>query len=109
VREQLRSWLKGKELDVDRFDAREAAIGKGTALLYILNNAASGRQLREIKDDGVAWVSTVSVTRADSQDASWVSVDVRALAPTGNAPTPAPPKLVLTSSMPSMRTTATRS
>jgi hypothetical protein len=94
VREQLRSWLRGKELDVDRFDARETAIGKGTTLLYVSNNTASGWQLRESRDDSVTWVSTASVTRAAESNASWVSLDVRALAPTGNAPTPAPPRLV---------------
>lgn len=94
VREQLRSWLREKELDVEQFDARQTTIGKGTTLLYVSTNAASGWQMRERKDDGVTWVSTVTVTRADTPEVSWVSLNVEATARSGVPPWPQPPRLV---------------
>lgn len=97
VREQLRSWLRDKGYDVTRFDHREVGIGNSAALYYLMDHTVCGWQLREERSGGVTWVSTVSVTRGDragGRDSSWISVDVRALSETGDAPTPAPPRLV---------------
>jgi hypothetical protein len=95
VRGQLRIWLRDKGLDVGRFDSHEPGIGPGVSLFYLSTHTVSGWRLTERTAGGVTWVSTVAATRGDDhRGTTWVSLNVEATAPTGNAPQPAPPRLI---------------
>jgi hypothetical protein len=96
VRGQVRAWLRDKNLDVDRFDGRDATVGPDAVVLYAATNSATGWQLRERKTAGATWVSTVAVTRGPGAGAAWVSVNVEAVVKAGGAPVQfaAVPKLV---------------
>lgn len=93
VRGQLRNWIKSKQLDVERFDAEETSLGEGAVLLYLATNVTKGWQLRERRDRGITWVSTIAVTRGQ-RETTWVSMNIEAVAPTGGVPSAAPPRLV---------------
>jgi len=95
VRAQLRSWLKGKGFDVERFDIGVPAIGPGVTMLHVQTNGASGWQLTERLTNGVTWMSTVAVTGRADQPPTWVTVNVEAAVAAGAAPAfAAPPRLI---------------
>ena len=63
--DEMRTWLRSKQLDLDAVDRGDSRIGPRTVLLRSAANAADGSQtqrweLRENKDED-AWVSTLTV------------------------------------------------
>src|SRR5262249_47097127 len=96
VREQLRAWLRMKEYDLDRFDAGAAVVGQGAVVLYAATNASVGWQLRERRDSGITWVSTIGVLSIDGRAPHcWVTLNVEPIAPPGGTlPTAASPRLI---------------
>lgn len=94
VREQLRTWLREKQYDVERFDNGSPSVGHQVVLLHVAKNAVCGWQLRESKLNGVTWVSTIAV-RGNARRQTWVSVNIEPTAPRDvNVPATAPPNLV---------------
>ncbi|MFY1593629.1 hypothetical protein [Micromonospora sp. WMMD737] len=95
VKEQLRSWLRFKRYDVERFDTGDPTLSPQVVLLHAATHDACGWQLRETRPDKVTWVSTVAVVRSKSQRRSWFSINIEPVAPSGVAvPSPKAPKLV---------------
>ena len=83
ARDELRSWLRGKNYDIARFDDGDSRIGQGAVLLHNGANSADGSQtwrwqLREPQDEG-AWLSSLVVqapAKADDNARSWFWVEV---------------------------------
>lgn len=96
VQEQLRTWLKSKGLDVGQFDSGSAGVGPRSAVRYIKTNDAAGWQLRERRESGTTWLTTVAVTPPRNRShGAWVAIQVEARAPEGvGIPRVAPPRLV---------------
>jgi hypothetical protein len=81
VKEQLRSWLRSKQYDVERFDAGVPALAHQVVLLHAATNDACGWQLREKKPKGVTWITTVAVVRSKVQRRSWFTINVEPVGP----------------------------
>ena len=89
ARDELRSWLRGKNYDITRFDEGDSRIGRGAVLLHNGANSADGSQtwrwqLREPQEDG-AWLSSLVVqgpAKANENARSWFWVEVE-FAPRG--------------------------
>jgi hypothetical protein len=83
ARDELRSWLRGKDYDIVRFDDGDSRLGRGAVLLHNGANSANGSQtwrwqLREPREDG-AWLSSLVVqapAKADDKAQSWFWVEV---------------------------------
>ncbi len=83
ARDELRSWLRGKDYDISRFDDGDSRIGRDAVVLHNSANFADGSQtwrwqLREQQDDG-AWLSSLVVqapAKADDNARSWFWVEV---------------------------------
>lgn len=93
AREQLRAWLRGKNYDVERFDAGETGLTRGVVIRYAATNQVCGWQLREARDD-VTWVSTLSVTGEGQTNQTWISLNVEPVVSGSRTPRAAPPRLV---------------
>jgi hypothetical protein len=83
ARDELRSWLRGKEYDINRFDNGDSRIGREAVLLHNAANFPDGSQtwrwqLREPQDDG-AWLSSLVVqapAKAEDNALSWFWLEV---------------------------------
>ncbi|MEU5909403.1 hypothetical protein [Micromonospora sp. NPDC047527] len=95
VKEQLRSWLRFKQYDVEQFDAGIPTLAPQVVLLHAATHDACGWQLRETRSDKVTWVSTVAVVRSKSQRRSWFTINIEPLAPRNvSVVSPRTPRLV---------------
>jgi len=81
--DEMRTWLRSKDLDLDAVDRGDSRIGPRTVLLRSAANAADGSQtqrweLRENKDED-AWVSTLTVhapATAEENASTWFWMEV---------------------------------
>ena len=83
ARDEMRRWLRHKQLDLEAFDGGDPRVGAGAVLLRNAANAADGSQterwqLRETKD-GSTWLSTLTVhgpAHAADNATAWFWVEV---------------------------------
>jgi hypothetical protein len=90
ARDEMRSWLRQKEYDLDAFDRGDPRVGNAALLLRYSANSADGSQterwrLREIREGG-AWLSSLTVHAPASAAESpttwfWVEVEFAARGP----------------------------
>ena len=95
VKEQLRSWIRSKQYDVEQFDAGVPTLAPHVVLLHAATHDSCGWQLRETRPDNVTWVSTVAVVRGKQPRRSWFSINIEPVAPPDTTvPSPKAPRLV---------------